>query len=267
MVFTALLMLTVLILAISGFFFCYSCWHLNKNRATIAKYKRERWAGAFVGTALGSFIGIAGFGNAIAGTFAGAVCGYVFTAFITSLLRDGGLGMHLELAATRAAKRQVLQAFNSLGSVFNTAASLQRRILRFLRNVFLLGAAVLVILVLVNVNYASLSTYAIDAADRNSTSAVMSPIAPDVVLDGGKQAHSPASAEHAVGKQGVGAPAILSNEITSRNKQLKPDVTSNAMDKRKSTTSQATDALPRACVYSGVMSDDDYRACGIRPPQ
>ena len=59
-------------------------WFANKNYVTFNQWKyrrmRSAYAWAFIGASVGSFVGIAGFGSAIAGTVPGAIIGYLLAS-------------------------------------------------------------------------------------------------------------------------------------------------------------------------------------------
>lgn len=115
-------MLTVVVLAIIAF-----CWWKaegNYRRTSELRYRRSRagWAWAFVGAGAGSFLGIAGFGTAIAGTLPGAACGYFAADYLMiRRLHD----KHMPPASTPPANSQ------DVALIFNAATGLVTRFVRW----------------------------------------------------------------------------------------------------------------------------------------
>lgn len=73
-------MFTLAVLAVIAFLW----WSANGSFMATGQWKyrrlRSAWAWAFLGAAVGSFFGVAGFGSAIAGTIPGAIVGYLIAS-------------------------------------------------------------------------------------------------------------------------------------------------------------------------------------------
>lgn len=143
---------TVMTLVICGYLSWYANRTYRRTHSAIAKSKRARWAGAFVGSAIGSFFGIAGFGSAIAGTIPGAICGYLLGYYVSEAFRTEDASLEHEAlgeAGRHAAHvtRQTLHVSRELKYL------IWPRALLILKRIMGWGLAGTVVLLLLNVNW------------------------------------------------------------------------------------------------------------------
>jgi hypothetical protein len=248
---------TFTLLAVIGIFWVRALLRHLATKTWISRRSAAQWAWTFIGAALGSYFGVAGFGTAIPGTALGALLGYLGAGYIMAKAQLGeqvGPSQKDLIAATEVAGRTTgralaeanLAAMTVKPHAVSALAAIGRTIRRAVQ-----------IAVIMGVVFFLLWTFSQQSQHRGASVPLPAPLpkyAPETTLETRPQAPpmrvtAPESTPKTrlqtspAKDPAVERPARAGFERERRGARTYPD-----------------------CEYKGVMSDDDYRKCGLQPP-
>jgi hypothetical protein len=254
----------------------------NESGSMVARRKRASFVWAFAGGVLGSFTGFAGFGEAIAGTIPGAIFGYLVASHL----------MYRQFLG-EPARHNPTKIINSLFSIAKPLASstltLGRKLFLIITRLALMAFVLTMLILGINLYRSSDSQqlpknsqqatdqsekYNAAVKDIESQYPQLNPDSPQYSQALASKVLNIFNTYKAQGYQ----PDVALNIAVQNVMQPAQKATATAVQAQKYTAepinpqqikkpSKRTRSGEVNCVYKDVMSDADYRACGINPPK
>lgn len=254
-----------------------------------ARRSRSGWSWAFVGAAVGSCFGIAGLGSAIAGTLPGAAVGYLLADYL--MLRQG--------VDEPAPRPQQINAPSIVeAKIQSTTQSGAPYGPRAIKLFLLLGVfGVILFVVFTSGDGEGKASKDFGAESNKPTPVPQSPSTKTPPTQSTPAQITPARSSYdqmlldlegrnpQINPNSSDFDARVAEAVQARIVQLKgrgvspetalAQAVKEVLSRRNGATSNGStvsqpdrksDRLPN-CQYKSVMSDDDYRACGLRPPE
>jgi len=274
-------MFTAIVLFVIAILWLRANSEFIRSHSFDARRSRSRWAWSFIGAATGSYIGIAGFGTAIAATIPAAVVCYFAADYL--MTRKNGFA-ELSPYGSGREKYQKNSSLDFLRRVVGVLPSIFKSILA-IAIFFAVGAIGVAWYEEIRVHKAEPLignkpvpySVAPQSASPNPGSSpydeeltrierLYPQLNPDSPTFNQRVVNSVKLRMEEQRTQGMQPEIALRNAV----KEVMAPVQS--MSVQRSPVAGNSPATPRNknpypnCVYKGVMSDEDYLACGVQPP-